>query len=140
MMYRTRFCVFFLTAIATSSCGIFHSSGGTTMNETVPAGATALQSGTFTGFYGQTASGTATVYYDGGTSYITHLEGVTLPNMIGLEVQTVDSNGTVDSEPLVYYQGNINFYFSVSGSEPTFTQINIYSTTANLNYAQALLY
>jgi hypothetical protein len=137
-MYRTRFCVFFLTVFATSGCGIFHA-GDVTPNETGPSGAVALASGSLAGFYGQTASGNVTVYYDGGTSYITHLEGASLPQQTGMLIQTVASTGTVDSEPVVYYAGNQNYYFTVTGSQPTFTQVNIYSPTANLNYAQANL-
>jgi hypothetical protein len=130
-MYRTRFFVFFLTVFATSGCGIFHA-GDVTPNETVPSGAVALAPGRGAGVY-------VTVYYDGGTSYITHLEGASLPQQTGMLIQTVASTGTVDSEPVVYYTGNQNYYFTVSGSQPTFTQVNIYSPTANLNYAQANL-
>jgi hypothetical protein len=132
--------VAFLTMIAaTSGCGLVHTNGST-LNESVPSTAVPVSSGNFVGFYGKTASGNATVYFNGGNSYITHLEGVTLPQISGLQVVTVSSIGTVDTEQLSYFSGNQNYYFTISGTQPTFSQVNIYSPGANLNYAQALLY
>lgn len=121
-----------------AACGKITPGTSTTPTDPVPSGVVVDQ-GQFFGQNGQTASGSAAIYLSNGT-YTLHLSGVSFPTTSTLTIQIyANPYGLVSSASLRSYTGDQNYSFSVSANVTTFTSINIYSNTTQLNYAVAQL-
>jgi hypothetical protein len=132
-----------MLSFSLGGCGSINlGAGGSTsvLNDPIPEGSLRSQ-GNFTGQNGKTASGSVAVYQlSNSFSYVVRLQGITVPNETGLVVQVYG----VPSTPLQTFvlrssTGSQNYSLPNLGASTLFKSVVIYSQTANLSYAFALL-
>lgn len=119
-----------------SSCGMTGGSASVP-NDPRPSGNPLVQGQVF-GQNGQSASGTAFVFYSQNV-YILRFEGLSVPSVSGLVVQVFTaSQGQVGNFNLKASSGNQNYQLTVQQLGIIFRSISIFSTQSNENYATAL--
>jgi hypothetical protein len=137
ILYRV-ILVSFLTL--SQGCGVIGvgSGGSTIINDARPTG-TVVGQGSFSGLNGQAASGTAILFLEGSV-YTLRLEGVSLPTLSGLLVQVYTTGGLLAGNfTLRAATGNQNYTLSGVLVGTSFSSVNIYSNTAIMNYASAII-
>lgn len=112
--------------------------GSISPNDPAPSG-TIMAQGSFTSLNGQTVTGTAIVYFEGGSSYIVRLSGISAPSENGLQVVVVANGATQATFSLRASSGSQNYMLSLSAYSITWNQVNIHSTVNNMDYGEALL-
>jgi hypothetical protein len=119
--------------ISAIACG----RGGAILNEPEPSGDIVAQ-GSFTSLNGRSVTGTATVYRQATGAYVLRLGGVSTPEEIGLSIILTYNGSLSSTTPLRSYTGSQNYSLSLP-SATEFNRVTIRSTSANLDYGQALL-
>ncbi len=125
--------------IRCSLSGVTVGGGGSTLpNDPIPSGSLVVQ-GLFSGMNGQTVSGTAAIYTDG-TTVTLRIANLVTSVTSGLQVQVYASNSSTAlcTINLVYYTGTKNYTCS-SAMGGTYSSVDLYSITNQLNYAVAQL-
>jgi hypothetical protein len=95
-------------------------------------------SGSFSGLNGKTVSGSASVYDQGGGTYVFRLDGVSFPDETGMQIVLVVSGTTQSPITLRAVSGSQNYTVTPTGGT-VFQQARIHSTFYNLDYALATL-
>lgn len=126
-----------------SGCGLINTSGGGSgLNDARPTGSVVAQ-GNFTSQNGGTVTGTALVFSTTGNTVTLRLEGlsVTNPNSGSLNVQLYANPNSVlaTNVALKSTSGNQNYTVTIPASFTNWTNVYIYSNTANQNIGAAAL-
>ena len=123
-----------IVGLILTACGPFKG-GYNPPNDPIPNG-TQITSATLTAGGGKTVSGTVEIYRVDVGTYVIRLDNVILPTESNLEIIGTNNLGTLSPINLRFSTGTQNYNVQVSGT-PHWTQVAIYSPSAQQNYAFA---
>lgn len=129
-----------ILGLLVGGCGIPFGTG--TINETAPTGVPIVFQGTFTGSGGQTASGSAIVYDQGGGVYTLRLESISFPEVSNLLVIPVINSQDYTTITLRATTGSQNYTVTLTDTSGaiTWNRVRIYYVPGNIDYATAILF